>query len=151
MYNAESPTPMPLYSSPLSESGDSKIARRQCRLYTIHPLGRPRCFDFDNQFEVAKFSHRQIQNVQLRLNVYMSFYCLHPPIRGSQPVLRRWQRQGFNFKSANFYITIFAFEAFFNVWGCCQPGFGGKRRRILVDIIICIFLLFLIPLLPRLL
>lgn len=29
-----------------------------------HSMGRSRCFVFDNQFEVAKFLHRQNQSVQ---------------------------------------------------------------------------------------
>lgn len=42
----------------------------------ITPKGHPRCFVFDNLFEVAKFLHRQNQSVQLRLQKCIAI----PPI-----------------------------------------------------------------------
>ena len=43
-----------------------------------HPKGRPRCFVFDNPFEVAKFLQRQNQSVQLRLFICM-YHARFPP------------------------------------------------------------------------
>lgn len=39
--------------------------------YIIHPKGRSRCFVLDKKFEVAKFTHRQNQSVEVRLYLYM--------------------------------------------------------------------------------
>ena len=40
-----------------------------------HSMGRSRCFVFDNQFEVAKFLHRQNQSVQK--TPFVNMFCLN--------------------------------------------------------------------------
>jgi len=42
-----------------------------------HSMGRSRCFVFDNQFEVAKFLHRQNQSVQK--TPFVNKFCLKAP------------------------------------------------------------------------
>ena len=58
--NAESPTPMYRYNTPLHH-------KAQQGLYNIHPEGIHRCFVFDQPIEFARFLNRQNQSVSKRL------------------------------------------------------------------------------------
>ena len=73
--NAESPTPMSIYFT-LQDLGG--LHQRPMRAVYKHPKGRPRCFVFDNPFEVAKFLQRQNQSVQLRLLCICIMPTYHP-------------------------------------------------------------------------
>ena len=73
--NAESPTPMSIYFTLQDHGG---LHQRPMRAVYKHPKGRPRCFVFDNPFEVAKFLQRQNQSVQLRLFICMCHACIPP-------------------------------------------------------------------------
>ena len=73
--NAESPTPMSIYFTLQDHGG---LHQRPMRVVYKHPKGRPRCFVFDNPFEVAKFLQRQNQSVQLRLFICMC-HARFPP------------------------------------------------------------------------
>ena len=71
MYNAESPTPMYVYNTPyrtICQTADDDILVRRY----ITPLGAFPLLCSWHTDEVAKFSERQNQSVQLRLYVYMS-------------------------------------------------------------------------------
>ena len=46
----------------------------------MHPIGRPRCFVFDQSFEFSRFLERQNQSVQLRLLCI----CPHPYLSSNE-------------------------------------------------------------------
>jgi hypothetical protein len=72
--NAESPTLMSIYVPCMTMVIYTKTNEGVYK----HPKGRPRCFVFDNPFEVAKFLQRQNQSVQLRLLCICIMPTYHP-------------------------------------------------------------------------
>ena len=73
-------------------------------MYTIHLLGRSRCFVLDLQFEVAKFTNRQNQSVS---NAFM-YICFPLPSRliGTYGELTRANLVLF-FRNSNYLCTYF--------------------------------------------